>query len=102
MQLNANANANTNANANANANAKAIYSTRGDMKLGHLIVAVINTEYQAMSNRGVTFAIQTALPIHPFHPVGATVPVITEANRRHIEEVCVLRKYKGACTALKH
>ena len=55
-----------------------------------------------MSDGGVTFAIPSAPPIHPVHPVGATVAVITKANRRHREKFWVLCEYKDTDAALKH
>ena len=87
---------------NGNVNANAIHSNGGDRNLGHLIITVGNTEYQAMSDGGVAFAIPTAPPIHPVYPVITTGHVITEANRRHREEVCVFHKNNGTDAAIKH
>ena len=65
-----------------------------------MILTVGNTEYRPMSDSGVTFTIPTATPIHPFHPVNYTGPVITETNSQHKEEFCIFRKYYVA--DLKH
>ena len=87
---------------NTNANDNVIYSNSIDGNLGRMILTVRNTEYQAMRDRGFTFAITTVTPTHPVHPAGTTGPVITEANRYHKEEVCVFREDKDTDAALKH
>ena len=85
-----------------NANSTTIHSNDGDRKLGHLILAVVNTEYRAMSNGGVALSIPTATPINPVYPVNATGTVITETNRRNKEEVCVLHEYRDTDATLNH
>ena len=65
-------------------NANDIHLNGKDGKHVHLILTVSYKEHQAMSNRGVAFAIPTVSPIHPVYHVGTTGPVITDTNRGHI------------------
>jgi hypothetical protein len=80
-------------------NAISVFSTRGNGMLGHFALAVQPAVYNAAA--GVNF--DPPLPAVPgsIHPVGATAPIITKANRQFVHNQQELSIYASTDAKLK-
>jgi hypothetical protein len=84
-----------------NGNARSVHSNGGDGILGHLALTVSPARYQVLSTGNVAFVPPVNPTLHPVHPVNATAPQISEANRQHLVQQQTFQTYTNVDAALR-
>lgn len=81
-----------------NANAASVHSNAGGGIHGHLALTMTPAEYLVIA--GEAFLAPVAPPVNPVFAAGAAGPVITEANRQHLENIRIFQRYHNVDKAL--
>jgi hypothetical protein len=83
-----------------NSNAASVHSNLGGGEHGHLVLTIPTAEYLILTE-DTPFNIPENPPAQPIHPAGATISVITEANRQHLEAKQIFKTYHAVDQALR-
>jgi hypothetical protein len=81
-----------------NANAASVHSNAGGGLHGHLALTMTPAEYLVIA--GEAFQAPAAPPVNPVFAAGAAGPIITEANRQHLENIHIFQRYHNVDKAL--
>ena len=83
-----------------NENTTSVYSSRGNLSLGHYILAASDAEYLLLS--GIAFIIPFNPGVHPVVEPGATNAQISHAKREHEESTREFHLLKAVENSLKN